>query len=331
MTSYKLLKSTEYAKQLVKSIKHAKNRIDIIALVISEDDATRGIIDALCQASRRGVRVSIGMDIFFTYKELGIRSSRWSYFRTQVKHMRATRKRLEESGASVRWLGQFGATLFSRRTHTKWSIVDDTVYSFGGINLYDAGISSNDYMLRTDDKRLAERMSAEHELIISTDKAGQSYPSHTFGTEGGAVLVDGGKMFDSVIYRRACSLAEQAESVIYVSQYCPTGKLARILKRQQAAIYFNPWQNAAGRFSSVFIRFSTFVHRIETLYEHDSYLHAKFILFYMVDGSRVAITGSHNFIASNGVMGTREVALETREQSIIDQLESYLRRDITSE
>lgn len=302
----------------------------MIALVISEDDSTRDIIDALCKASRRGVRVTLGMDIYFTYKELGMRSSKWSYFRTQVKRMRATRKRLEEAGASVRWLGQFGATLFSRRTHTKWSIVDDTVYSYGGINLYDAGIASNDYMFKTKDERLAERMRAEHELVISTDKAGSSYPSHTFGAKGGAILVDGGRMFDSVIYRRACSLAEQAERIVYVSQYCPTGKLARIIKRQQSSIYFNPWQNTDGKFSSILIRFSSFFHRIQTLYERDSYLHAKFILFYMVDGSRIAITGSHNFIASNGMMGTREIALETRDKSIIDQLETYFERDIMS-
>lgn len=330
MSSYKLLKSTEYTKQLVKSIRHAKHRIDIIALVISEDDATRGIINALCKASQRGVRVSIGMDLYFTYKELGMHSSRWSYFRTQVKHMRATRKRLEQAGASVRWLGQFGATMFSRRTHIKWSIVDDTVYSFGGINLYDAGISSNDFMFKIDDERLAERLSAEHELVISTDQAGRSYPSHTFGTAGGAVLIDGGRMFDSVIYDRACSLAEQAEAVIYVSQYCPTGKLARILKRRKAAIYFNRWQNTTGKYSYIQIRFSSFIHRINTLYERERYLHAKFILFYMVDGSCVAITGSHNFIASNGIMGTREVALETREKSIIGQLESYFAKEIAS-
>ncbi|HTK39552.1 MAG TPA: phospholipase D-like domain-containing protein [Patescibacteria group bacterium] len=328
MTSYKLLKSTDYTKALIKSIDRSKHRIDMIALVIKDDDATHGIIDALCRASRRGVRVSIGMDIYFTFKELGLHSSKWSYFVAQLRNMRATKRRLEQNGASVRWLGQFGATLFSRRTHTKWSVVDDTVFSFGGVNLYDAGIASNDYMFQVKDERLAERMRAEHELVINTDKAGRSYPSHSFGTKGGAVLVDGGRMFDSIIYRRACNLAEQADRVVYVSQYCPTGRLSRILKRTSTEYFYNPWQNADDQLNALLIRVSSFVHNIQTLYTKDQYLHGKFMLFYMVDGSVVAITGSHNFVSSGGTMGTREVALETRDASIIRQLEEFLAREV---
>jgi cardiolipin synthase len=44
----------------------------------------------------------------------------------------------------------------------------------------------------------------------------------------------------------------------------------------------------------------------------------------MADGSKVAITGSHNF-ASGGVwLGTREIALETRDPHIIEQLEQFV-------
>ncbi len=328
MASYKLLTSTEYIRDLVKSINRAKYRIDMIALVIKDDESTHEMIEALCKASRRGVKVSIGTDIYFTYKELGMRSTKWGYFRTQVRDMRRTKKLLEEAGANVRWLGQFGATLFSRRTHTKWSIVDDTVYSYGGVNLYDYGISSNDYMLKVKDERLSERMRAEHELVISTDKAGRSYPSHSFGTKGGAVLVDGGHMLDSIIYRRACNLAEQAERVVYVSQYCPTGRLSRILKRTQTEYYFNPWQNADDKLNSMLIRVSSFVHGINTAYRHKQYLHAKFMLFYLEDGSAVAISGSHNFVSSGGTLGTREIALETRDPSIIKSLERFLAQEI---
>lgn len=331
MSSYKLLHSAEYTKQLVKSINRSRSRIDMIALVIRDDDSTRAIIDALCRASRRGVKVSLGTDLYFTYKELGIHASKWSYFRTQLRDMRRTKKQLEEAGASVRWLGQFGATLFSRRTHTKWSIVDDTVYSFGGVNLYDAGIASNDYMFQVKDERLAERMRAEHEMVINTDKAGRSFPSHSFGAKGGAVLIDGGRMFDSLIYRRACNLAEQAERVVYVSQYCPTGRLSRLLNKTNTKFYFNQWQNADDTLNGLLIRVSSFIHRIKTSYKRDKYLHAKFMIFYLVDGTAVAITGSHNFVASGGSLGTREVALETREPSIIRALEQFLDDEVIAE
>ena len=46
-------------------------------------------------------------------------------------------------------------------------------------------------------------------------------------------MTDGGFQGDSIIYRSACELARQADSVLLVSQYCPTGKLSRILKQKK--------------------------------------------------------------------------------------------------
>lgn len=330
MSLYTLLLPDEYASALVADIKRAKKRINLLALVISEDESTRHIIDALCQASERGVRIDIGMDLYFTYKELGQMSSRWSYFRSQVRQMRATKKRLEASGIKVRWLGQFGATLFSRRTHVKWSIVDDTVYSFGGINLYHEGLANNDYFFRSHSPTLAERLSAEHELIISTDKAGRSYPSHRFTSEHCDVLIDGGRMFDSIIYRRAVTLAKRAERIVYVSQYCPTGKLSRVLKKHHTEFYFNHWKNADDPLNRTLIRFSSFFHRITTSYTKSQYLHAKFMLFYLPDDEVVAISGSHNFVAIGGTLGTREVAAETSDKTIVRQLERFLETQVRS-
>jgi cardiolipin synthase len=48
------------------------------------------------------------------------------------------------------------------------------------------------------------------------------------------------------------------------------------------------------------------------------------MLFYMESGEVVAVTGSHNFIASGGTLGTREVALQTNDPRVIQQLENFL-------
>ncbi len=321
---FTLLSPDSYAVDLAKAIDRAKDRVDIIALVITEDDKTAPIVDALCRAGERGVKVSVGLDIYFTYKELSAMSSRWAYLRAQVRQMRASRKKLGRSHVKVRWLSQFGFILFSRRTHTKWSIIDSTVYSFGGVNLYAEGINANDFILRTTDSRLAERMASEHELIISTDKAGIGYPSHRFTIEEHTVLIDGGRMFDSIIYRTVCRLASDATRIVYVSQYCPTGRLGRILKKRQTEFYFNSWHDAADIFNKILIFSSSTFHRIQSAYTKKQYLHAKFMLFYMESGEVVAVTGSHNFIASGGTLGTREVALQTNDPRVIQQLENFL-------
>jgi cardiolipin synthase len=66
----------------------------------------------------------------------------------------------------------------------------------------------------------------------------------------------------------------------------------------------------------------------KTLYTRDNYLHAKFIIFTMPDGKKIAITGSHNFMSESVIAGTREIALETHDKAIITQLESFFKTHI---
>lgn len=324
MPAYKLLPAHDYVEDLIKHIDRAHKRINIVALVILEDDATRTLIDALEAAAQRGIKVSVGMDLYFTYRELGLENSRWHYLRQKARRMKTTKRRLERAGAQVNWLSQFGTTFFSRRTHTKWSVVDDTVYSFGGVNLYDLGIECNDYMFRIKDHALADLLSREHKRLIDTDRSGRSYRNHVFGDKDHLILVDGGHIGGSLIYRHALLYAEEAESIVYVSQYSPSGKLSRLLKRKNALVYFNPSENADDRVNRYLIRFNEKINHVHSLYRKKQYLHAKFMLFTLPGGQEIAITGSHNFLSGNGALGTREIALETRNPKIIKQLKGFL-------
>lgn len=322
---YKLLLPLDYVRDLITEIDKAERRVLMIALVITDDEATSKIISAIERASKRGVQVSVGFDLYFTYREIEASSSRLSGIRRQLGRMRAMRRKLTASGAEVRWLGMFGMTLFSRRTHIKWAVVDDVVYSFGGVNLYSGGIANNDYMMRVNDAAIAEQVSAEHHRVIATDRAGVGYDSHAINLANSTILVDGGKVGDSIIYRRALELSRRATQITYVSQYCPTGRLGSTLRRHpNAKIYFNQWQNAHDPLNRVLIRFSSFFHGIKSIYNDKDYLHAKFMIFTLDDDSKIAITGSHNFVAAGGLLGTREVALETSDRTVIEQLENFI-------
>ena len=328
---YQLLLPPEYITRLIRDIDRAHTRVYITALVLMSDDATRELITAIERASKRGVDVSIAMDIYFTYREEKVAGGRHS-FHGHLRRMRETKRRLEHSGAKVRWLSQFGTLLFSRRTHIKWSIVDSTVYSFGGTNLYAESIQLNtDYIFRIHDKELAELMAAEHQRVIRTDKAGHGYRSHLFGTPEHRVLVDGGNMLDSIIYRHVLQYAEEASRIIYVSQYCPTGKLALFLKRNSAnELYFNSHRSLRDAVSRTLAHASVVLAGVDNRYKKSRYLHAKFMIFEMPDGQTIAITGSHNFVAAGGVLGNREVALETTDPHIIAQLREFLDTHIKS-
>ena len=111
-------------------------------------------------------------------------------------------------------------------------------------------------------------------------------------------------------------LAKAAKRITYVSQYCPTGRLSAYLKKADSRLYFNPWRTAKLP-NSVIIRFGELFSGLASSYTRSTYLHAKFIIFDMPDGTRVALTGSHNFPRGGMWVGTREIALETTDKHII--------------
>jgi cardiolipin synthase len=88
-------------------------------------------------------------------------------------------------------------------------------------------------------------------------------------------------------------------------------------------MWFNPPRNAS-RFNRLLIAASMAMTRHHTLYRKRQYLHAKAIVFYLKSGKRVAITGSHNFVRGGVTLGTREIALQTKNSLVIDQIEAFI-------
>lgn len=320
----KLLTADEYARDLAKAIAKATNEIAITATTFRDDDPrSHAIVEELCKAAERGVAVSVCVDTF-TYlepKEFLLRSPKRQPARA-VRAMQLERK-LKHHGVLFRWLGQKANAIIYGRTHSKWAVVDDTVYSFGGVNLDNTSFENTDFMLRFHDAKLAAIIIAEHLQVRRADKGGGAFRSHKFALNSHTtILFDGGLIADSMIYRRARQLAREAESIVYVSQYCPTGKLARILKKKDVQLYFNHWRKATF-VNRVLIRMGTFSARHSTRYSRENYLHAKFIVYTMPGGGKVALSGSHNFMHGSGLVGTREIAFETTDRQLIRQLERF--------
>lgn len=321
MARPKLLLPQDYIDDIIEKIQRARVRISILAMMIVDDETTSPLIDALEAAARRGVRVKMAADVF-TYAELSgfILPTR---YRTSVgRNTNDTIKRLKKAGVDFTWLGTQSMTLLNGRTHSKWSVIDDTIYAFGGVNLYQQGVENTDYMFRIHDKEIAAKLWHEYAAIMHANRQGYNYHSHFFTSEIGTVLIDSGMFNNSLIYKRTCELAEQATSVILISQYCPTGKLSRILKQKESRLYFNP-PILANRMNRILIATSMMLTGNASLYTRSNYLHAKLVLFTMPDGSEVAITGSHNFVHSASLLGTREIALETSNPAVISQLKAF--------
>ena len=325
----KLLIANEYARDLVKAIQAAKIDIAITSTTFRADDPlSTAIVDALCDAGDRGVAVSLCIDTF-TYlepKEFLLRAPK----RHPARAVRAIQlqHKLKSHGVMFHWLGRKASSIIYGRTHSKWAIIDDTVYSFGGVNMDGESFTHTDLVLKFKDAKLAAIMVAEHVRIRRADRGGGAIRSHKFAlNDHSTIYFDGGLVGDSIIYRRACQLAREAESILLVSQYSPTGKLARILKHKDSQLYFNHWRNASW-VNRVLIRVGTFTARHDTLYKRSTYLHAKFIIFTMPGGDQIALSGSHNFMFGSGLVGTREIAIETTDKHIIKQLYSFFQQNI---
>lgn len=327
MNTPKLLTPLEYIEIATAHINRAQEHVSFLCMMVTDDHATDELIDALAAAARRGVTVEVAADTF-TYGEIGGHFVPLKYYTKKTRSITTMSKELTKAGVKFTWLGRFSTLPFTGRTHSKCLVVDDTVYSFGGVNLYDESLSYTDYMFQYKDPLLALELRDEIKRLIRADGSNFAYRSHEFSIgKVGTVLIDGGFQGDSIIYRRAVQLARQSKKVLFVSQYCPAGRLSKALKQTETSLYFNPPQRASF-WNKVIIRSNMLFSGHKSMYTRKNYLHAKFMIFTMENGEKIAITGSHNFVPGGVIFGTREMALETRDKKVIKQLEAFFKEKV---
>ena len=271
----KLITADKYAQTVIDSIDKAKERVFVLVMILGNDDSIEPILLALKNAAKRGVKVSMGIDTF-TLTEI---VKPFKFYRSK-HHLSITgiRRNLEKSGIDFQWLGNSSFSIISGRTHGKWIIADNTVYTFGGINLYDQALNNVDFMFKVNNSELANYLVREQKRITESSKRNHAYKSHAFKSDYGKVMVDGGLLGDSMIYKRACVLAKKSKKILFVSQYCPSGRLGLALKKANTQLYFNDWRKASP-FNALIIRAGALVSGNHSLYDKPNYLHAKYMIF----------------------------------------------------
>lgn len=317
-----LVNPKDYVAEATELINRSKTRVVVIAMVVADHGRMRPMVDALVKAAERGVTVCVAADIF-TYGEVNGSFLPIRYSSKGPRAATAMAKELKKAGVHFAWLGHGRITIFNGRTHSKWCVVDDTSFVFGGVNLYEEGLNHSDYMFRVTDTELSDHLFQEWHRIVKAERSSTNFRSHHLTLPIGTALFDGGIIGRSIIYKRACELTMFAKEVTFVSQYCPTSRLAKELKNVPHTLYFNRPEQASF-LNRLLLRFSMAVTGFQTKYRKKRYIHAKFMIFTMPDGSKTALTGSHNFAYTGVLFGTREIALETNNPAVITQLESFL-------
>lgn len=305
-------------------LKHAQKRVYITCLSMTRCPATNKFITEAVKAARRGVDVHVAIDLF------AFLCGHNSKLRSRMlgRDMRRTsrmRNDFIDAGAEFHWLGMQRIPYFTGRTHSKWVIIDDDVFSFGGVNLDQSGITERvDYIFHLVDHNIADHIVAEQHFIEDHPDNAKRAKDHFVRTEYGDILFDSGRMGKSIIYNRAIKLAKRATSVVLCSQYCPGDKLSRVLVDKKAKVYFNPKGSAGDAANNFMIGSKKLTTEMPNQYKRARYLHAKFMIATLPDGSKRAVTGSNNFSSISIGAGTREVALETSDPRVIVQLEDFL-------
>lgn len=328
MKKIQLITAKKYTNNVIKDIKTAKHSIYLTTTTFHNDcRQVENLITALSQAVSRGVYVSVLVDTL-TYTEFrGTFLNLKNHFFRGVKAMKLE-KQLRSAGIDFHWVGRNSSIGFAGRTHCKWIIIDDIVYSFGGININQESFENTDYMFRVVDKKLADWIAHIHKIIGEEKIYPKVLPNGKFELSSSTkIWFDGGFFSNSRIYRQACQLASDSDNIIYVSQYSPTGRLFRLIQgRPKFSLYFNRLKNSTF-LNSLILRLGRKSHWLNK-YRHSNYLHAKFILS-TKNNQKTLLTGSHNFVRGSGIIGTREIAIETTDPGIISEIEKFARKNIT--
>ncbi len=327
MSSFELLEAREYYARLLKAVSRAKRYINITSYDLIYDASTQALLDTIVNAAERGVKVTLSADTM-TFNELRGRSfGPINPDHPSTASIHAYVDTLRRAGGTFTWLGKMLViNSYIQRNHEKWSIVDDEVFGFGGINMYDKGLLNTDYMLFLKNAQLADMLREQHNILLSDP---QNYTGYSATVDSqSTIYIDSAATNSSQIYSRACELAERAASAMFVSQFYPTGPLATRLKKIDTTYYTNRPEQMSAFIVRTMQRVDAWRTGAENSYTKDNYLHAKCIIFTMRDGSKVALTGSHNFSYAGVRFGTVESELETRDPHVITQLEAFIKKTV---
>jgi cardiolipin synthase len=320
MSSLTLVETDSYYEALLRELPRAKQRIVIADMIVLWGERTAPIFALLRDALARGVAVTILLDNFTRLSALyGLRPRS-----TRGQRIRQTFDTLEDlgrQGAKVYCFGKIGFPPYKGRCHVKITVIDDSSYSFGGINFLDQAFDLTDYMVQTKDKAIADHLD---ELVKRIGKTQPPLLDEVLEIDAQTtILFDGGRAKQSIIYERACELAARATHIDYVSLMAPSGQLAELLGAADATLYFNrpelmlmvdSWGQA----------FDQTKYRLTNNYKRNEYLHAKFILYTLPGGHKALLSGSHNFSYRGVSYGTQEIALYSTDPKLWNQLHAFL-------
>lgn len=323
---FEVVGAGNYYTDLLAYIPKANKRIVLSAMTLRSGPRVSKIMETVVAAAQRGVQVLIVADRYaFYYADRPDYLDRRG-FKAEGAMTHQMADAITKAGGVVHWIGARGPNIYAGRYHAKVTVIDDHVFSFGGVNLTDDAFERIDYVLHTKNQLLATQLT---QLVADIAKGQPTQDVRVQLDTQHTLLFDAGNRGTSVIYDRACALTAQATSVQYISQMCPTGQLANHLKNTDYHCYFNRPSRTGWRADTLAQLWDNWRWGITNSYHGSYYIHAKCMLFELKDGSKALISGSHNFSWRGVAFGTKEIALESTDPALWKQLQSVVHKVAT--
>ncbi len=329
---YKILPTIDYLTDHLLEVQDATQRVWLQTMALESGHFTNLLTQHLIAAAKRGVDVRVSYDAYSTF----VTDNRFNHLpalnREQREHQRFVRRNqldmiqsLKECCAVVQTNYPMGISNIlpfrgvRGRDHKKISIVDDVAY-IGGVNMAPLDAQRTDFMLKTNDVALTDKLSliflqSFHGMFVSNSLIAVN-DEHT-------LLIDQGKRGESIVMRKTYDLVnEEDESIILISPFLPSGMLRKALNSASDRGVDVQIITSPKKLSGFTPRISQMVHNFRQvfprfeIFRYTDVVHAKALLI----GSKAAIIGSHNFDELFVRLGTEEISLLTSNPEIISQL-----------
>ena len=343
-----IIKAKDFFQLLVTQINHANSHILIQAMVIEFSHEMDDIIIALKTASARGVKIIFHIDFYsqmYTLDHINYLPFVGKIRKEKIQTFKYINREiiddLKKSGVEFIYtnipngiIGKIFPVL--GRNHTKITVIDSSAF-IGGMNFSYEYVERADFMMMTTDENFVK---------ILTDqfyKINNNVPKEDYKIEidkDTQLLVDVGKMRKSIIYDTALStIKKTSRNLEFISQLLPDFEMLNEIislarKNRKISLITSSVKTKLGKRGvrktiTKRIEYFLFQSRSKGLLHPlffkggNGRVHAKLLIVDANTMYQIAIFGSHNYSKFGVFFGTNEIAVQTRDPLIINQLSEW--------
>ena len=328
----------QFLDDFISQAKHARTRIFIQSMIFERGNALSKLEPIILQKAKEGLDVRVTIDWVagrYVHDDLSVlpplSPSKRAYKAKVHKENSALIERWTKNGVVFTHTNipnfLLSPLTILRRNHSKLFIIDDSAAWIGGVNLFDVAMGWIDFMVKFTDTSTIAPLSHQY------GKVNHNRPADNYSvqcTPKNKLLIDAGKIGDSLIYAEAIDCIKQAkQTIIFASQFLPDHDLLHeLIKASKRGITitvitsnkdYKLFQTLPYKPFYNFSKHELDKFNIEIVHQRTK-VHAKLII---VD-NKVALFGSHNFVHSGAILGTEEIAMRTEEAGLVKQLKDFI-------